>query len=221
MDGGIATDGETVREDGGTPRDGGIFDASPGRDGEVDAAVADAGGVLRTAIYDVIASDDDALQDPGGPMLLTHWWISLYSDEHWGALRFELSGWNPAATIHDAYLEVYVDSTDEDSPRLRVFAERSPDAARLASTNNDIGSRPRTRSAVPWNDDDMGASWQRSPSIAILLREVTSLPGWRSGSHFLVIFDTQPDPSGRTFEIRQWDHSGGSYAARLVIEYSE
>ena len=198
------------------PPDFGPPDTGPPDLGPPDMGPPDLGPpmVLNVTINQ---SDQDALQDPGGPMLIAWNWISMYSDDHWGALRFDLSGLPPGAIIEDAYVQLYIDSLMEDSPRVLLWAEASDSPAPLTDVMNNISDRPRTLSMVSWIDENIGDGWQRTPPLNSLIEEVTTRPGW-SGP-VVIIFDSLDVVGMDFFEFRQWDNMTGAFSPQLVVLY--
>lgn len=195
-------------EDAAPPFDGGFPDA-----GFPDAAVAPVDLTIGVA-----GSSEDALQDPGGPMLVAYPWVSLYSDDHWGAIRFQVPSVPQGAVIDDAYLELYVDGLNEDDPAVRIYAEPTASPAPLSTTASDISDRPRSANSVEWISTSIGEGFQRTPGLSSLVQEIVNLPSWTPGSSILFIFDSLP-PASVLFEFRQYDHSADLYAARIFIRY--
>ncbi len=150
-------------------------------------------------------------------MLITHQWVSLYGDNHWGAFRFSVPSLPANAIILDAFLRVYVDSHTEDWPNMIIYAEASANPAPLTATNNNVSDRPRSSASVPWMGMDIGDGWKQSPSVAPLIEESLQRAGW-SGA-LLFILDGQTLIMDNTFELRQWDFMNGAFGAELVITY--
>lgn len=181
-----------------------------------DGARPDAGP--SELVVRIASSADDALQDPDGSMLVSYSWMSLYSGNHWGALRFALAGVAQGATIHDAYLEVVVDSTEEDSPDLVLATQSSSMPPQLIQERQDISSRPLGSARVTWNDQDIGDGLRRSPPLAALVQERVDDPTWAPGAHVLFVLDGQQSSS---FELRQFDHQPqGAHAAKLYVTFT-
>ena len=192
--------------------------------GEADPGPAGDGGV-RGAQNELVELEarltdgaDDGLQDPGGPMLIDYDWVSLYSDDHWGALRFSLEGVTANSEIREAWVEVYVDSEEEDNPNLDIRIERSGEAMPLTESPSDI-SRRAIDGQVPWVDADLGEGWAQSPGLASLLQMAVNDPSWTTGSHVMLVFDARPNTEVEAFEFRQQNHSTGLFGARLVVRY--
>src|SRR5262245_29834006 len=90
-------------------------------------------------------------------VLLAYSWISLYTADHWGAMRFAVPQVARGATIVDAYLDVYVDTgSQEDDPNVAITSEANANPAALVSLNNNISSRPRGAASVTWNASNLG-----------------------------------------------------------------
>lgn len=175
--------------------------------------------LLYTRTYAIANGDNDALQDPDGTVLVAYNWISLYSPEHWGALRFTLADVPQGATIHAAHLEVYVDSTNEDTPVLTIATEASaapalPDAL----VPRDISTRVLGQQRVTWSGPDIGSTYQPSPPVTALVAERVADPAWTPGSSILFVLD---GGTNSNFEFRQYDFNAGLYAAKLHVTYSD
>jgi hypothetical protein len=192
-------------------------------DGTTDPDAPDAApdaAVMQEIVVTIAASGDDALQDPGGasgPVLLTHPWTSLYTSDHWGALRFTIPQIANDAQIVEAYLDLFVDTgAQEDDPNVSITTEATSDPVALAAIDNDIGRRPRGTSIVTWVANDIGTGMlRRTPSLVTLVQERVSAPTWAAGKPILFIFDTL----GPSFEFRQWDHTMGAFAAKLTVRF--
>jgi hypothetical protein len=197
------------------PIDADPLDADPLDAEPMDADPPDTGEhAIQVRVAD---GDDDAMQDPAGPVLVAYGWISLYSLDHWGATRFTVPGLAQGSVIDAAYLDVYIDSDTEDTPNMILYVEPTAAPAPLAPTDFDVSSRPLSTSNVLWMGLDTGAGWQRSPDLRALVQEVVDLPAWSASETILFIWDTQ---SADDFEFRQWDYDGaGTFAAQLTIRY--
>jgi hypothetical protein len=166
----------------------------------------------------IATNNDDALQDPPpGAMLVAYSWVSLYTEDHWGALRFVVPQIMHGATIVDAYLDVYVDTgATEDDPNVAITSEASANPAALAVMNNNISNRPRGSAIVVWQADNIGSGLRRSPSIANIVQERVDDAAWAPGQAILFILDAL----GPSLEIRQHDYApAGTYAPTLVVRY--
>lgn len=194
--------------------------------GDVDAAVAQddaAVGLPDAAVGDpvemtvsITAAANDALQDPNGAVLVFYSWVSLYSSDHWGALRFALPGVEPGATIRSAYLELVIDSTSEDDPNMVMTTEASPVPAPLAAVSGNISNRVAGKARVSWQATGIGQGRRRSPLVTDLIQERVDTVGWPTGGDVLFLFDAGTTSN---FEYRQVDHGTGADAARLIVTY--
>ncbi len=192
------------------PLDAEPIDAEP-----IDAEPLDSG--MHEVQVAIAGAGDDALQDPGGPMLIAYGWISLYDADHWGATRFVVPELPPGATIDEAFLEVFVDSDTEDMPNVVLHTEPTPAPLALAMADSDISSRLVSTASVAWIANDIGPGWRESPDVAAIVREVTDRSDWTPGSALMFIWDAQAP----NFEVRQWDYDqAGGFAAKLTIHYS-
>lgn len=176
--------------------------------------MADSGPPIRLELP-IAAGSDDALQDPGGPMLPDWPWVSLYSAEHHGGLRFQIPDIEMGATIVAAHLELTIDSNAEGDPDVLFFVEQSASPAAFVAVDNDITARTTTGTSVAWQTMGLPEGITTTPSLVVLVAEVVSLPAWTSGSHIVFIVNSQ---SSTSFEYRQFEHGTGP-AAKLVIDY--
>lgn len=193
-----------------------LIDAADGDGSVTDVPMIDA--PMDEIVVTVASSNDDALQDPPpGNMLVGYSWMSLYTADHWGAMRFALPRVQQGAQIVEAYLDVYFDTgSTEDDPNVAITSEANANAAALISLNNNISSRPRGTAAVSWLAANLGTGWHRTPPLATIVQERVDAGGWAPGQHVMFIFDTQ----GPTFEMRQYDHApAGMYAAKLTVRF--
>jgi len=186
-------------------------------DGALDDGNPRPDGAIEELVVSVAANDDDALQDPPpGGVLVEYSWISMYTADHWGALRFVIPQVAHGAQIVAAFLDVYVDTgTQEDDPNVALTSEASANPSPLVAVNNNISSRPRGTASVTWMGSNLGSGVQRSPSIAVVVQERVDDPAWAAGQPIMFIFDTL----GPSFEIRQHDHSAGIYSAQLTVRF--
>ncbi len=187
-------------------------------DGGADATSTDGGDSTRMIRVSVESGADDALQDPGGVMNIAYAWISLYSDDHWGAVRFRIPDITRGATIERAYLELLIDSDAEDDPDVVVYIEPTPNPLPLTTSPYDISERARSAASVMWIDTGIGAGIVQSPSLISLVQEAVDHASWTAGSYILFIFDAR-QLSG-IFEFWQHENGNGASPAELVIRYT-
>jgi hypothetical protein len=191
-----------------------LGDPAADASGPTDAPVApDAQSMLR--IYAVSSGQDDAYQDT----TMTHVafsWISLREVGLWGALRFALADVPPGATIHEARLEVFVDSLDEDTPNVSIGTEASFASGAFTTAPGDISNRLRDPARVMWTASDIGSKFRFSPAVTELVRSRVSNPSWDSSRSITFIFEGL---TGTHFEMRQYDYAS-SEAARLHLTLS-
>ena len=203
------TPGAGPPDSGPLPLDG---DAAPDDGPTTDAAV-------QQVSVAISASVDDALQDPPpGAVLVAYAWMSLYTTDHWGAMRFAVPQVQRGAVIVDAYLDVYLDTgSTEDDPNVAITSEATADATPLASVNNNISNRPRGAARVTWTATNLGSGMRRSPSLASVVQERVDDPAWAPGHRIMFIFDTL----GPSFEMRQYDFApAGMYAPVLTVRFT-
>jgi hypothetical protein len=199
----------------------GLAEVGPATDAAPDSPPPDAAWeMVEVAIQ---ASSDDALENPNGTTLTTYGWISLYSPDHWGGLRFEVPTIERGATIHHARLEVFVDSPDEDSPDLAIHTEVSASPAPFTPTpvgqpgTHDVSQRSRSTARVAWVMEDIGAGYRQSPPITALVAERVAATDWTAGAAIVFVFDAL---GTSLFEIRQYDRENGLYAAKLFVQFT-
>jgi hypothetical protein len=204
--------GPAVTNDASVPGDGDV-DGMPG-----DANVVPADAAISELVIALAANSDDALQDPPpGATLINYSWMSLYTANHWGGMRFVVPTVAHGAKIVDAYLDVYVDtSANEDDPNVAITTEANPSPATFMAVNNNISSRPRSAMTVAWVAANIGSGVRRSPSLVPLLQERIDSLLWAPGQAIAFIFDVQ----GPSFEVRQRDHAPtGMYGSTLTIRF--
>lgn len=199
--------------------DDGRADDRGADDGPTDDGAPDDGDEPVDRTLAVAAFDDDALQDPGGAMLPRYSWISLYSPEHRGGLRFVLDGVPAHATLLEAVLEVYIDSGAEDDPAETLFRQLGRNPAGFSTERNDLGGRPLTVESVPWYGTRLREGWTTSPSVVPLLQPLLDEPDYVPGDAVVFVFVPGPEAGpARVFEFRQLDHPG-DFAPRLRLRY--
>jgi hypothetical protein len=186
-----------------------------------DGGVPDDGPAIVELSLPIVRSEDDALQDPGGTMLVRYSWISLYSTEHRAGVRFELADVPPGAAVLDAWLEVYIDSAREGGPADSLRRDERTNPPVFTGTPDDVGSRPLSATEVVWLDSGLDEGWTRSPSLTSLVQPALDDPGYLPGDALVLVFVPRPEADdGRAFEFRQFDHAG-EYGARLILRYLE
>ncbi|OGY23147.1 MAG: hypothetical protein A2172_02090 [Candidatus Woykebacteria bacterium RBG_13_40_15] len=197
---------------------------SIGKIGEFRSQTQAATGIVDAVVS---ASANDALQDPpsrSGQVLVAYSFISLYSNDHWGGLRFRIPNIQRGSKINKAYLQVYIDSAGESYPNDDFYLENANNASPFTTTSYSISKRARTKAKSRWYSAiAIGAGWKQSPSVVAPLQEVINRSGWAPGNYIAFVIDSL---SSKSFEIRQWDntdggrYSKGTFAAKLHIEYS-
>lgn len=172
-------------------------------------------------IVPLVDNENDALQNPGGEVLVDYGWVSLGSPEHWGGMRFALPDLPQGATIVAAEFLVYVDDDNGvyDSPRVEIYGELAANPPVFTATNDDISARTRTKASVVWSADDIGAGLHKSPSIVSVIQELVDQPDWAPNQHIVLILDaTAETGANASFEYRQFD-LGAQFAPTLGIQY--
>lgn len=172
-------------------------------------------------VLKLVDSENDALQNPGGAVLVDFGWVTLGSLDHWGGMRFAVPDLPQGATIVAAEFLVYVDDDNGvfDSPRVEIYGELAPNPPVFSATAADLSARPRTKASVLWSADDIGAGLQRSPSIVSVLQELVDQPDWAPNQHIVLLLDATAETGvNASFEYRQFD-LGAQFAPTLGIQY--
>ena len=121
------------------------------------------------------------------------------------------------ATIRRAFIQFTVDEVSKKKTSLIIAAEKSANAERFSSDNHDLSSRSRTAAEAAWQP----AAWptagaagdaQRTPNLAGMIREVVSLPDWKSGNSLAFLI------SGSGKRVAEAHGKDRKLAPRLVIE---
>ena len=172
-------------------------------------------------ILKLVDNDNDALQNPGGAVLVDYAWVSLGSSDHWGGMRFAVPDLPQGATIVAAEFLLYVDDDNGvfDSPRIEIYGELAPNPPVFTTAVDDIGARPRTKASVLWSANDIGAGVQKSPSIVSVIQELVDQPDWAPNQHIVLLLDATAETGvNASFEYRQFD-LGAQFAPTLGIQY--
>jgi len=179
---------------------------------------------VPTITVAISSSADDAEQAASGAVNITSTDLELVNDDAGGAgdqligLRFADLSIPRGAIITSATIQFTADESQSDATTLNIFAHAADDAAPFTATANNISSRPRTSLSVPWqpaawNAGESNAA-QRTPNLASLVQEVTSLPGWSSGNAIAFLMSGAGHRTADAF-----DKSGG-FPPRLTISYT-
>ena len=168
----------------------------------------------------VAAESDDAEERASGTVRLTSSDLELVFDksDQYVGMRFNGLGIPPGATIIDAYVQFQVDEPNSVFTDLIVKGEANDNAVTFTPSAGNISSRIMTTSQVSWNP----APWatvgeaeliQRTPSIASVIQEIVSLPGWSIGNSLVIIVTGTGERTAESYD-------GKANAAPLLhVEY--
>jgi len=162
---------------------------------------------------------DDAEENEKGKVDLDSSDLELVeeSETQLVGIRFNKVNVPRNATIRRAYVQFTVDEASTKKTSLIIAAEKSANAERFRSDNHDLSSRSRTAAEAAWQP----AAWptagaagdtQRTPDLAGMIREVVSLPDWKSGNSMAFLI------SGSGKRVAEAHGKDGKLAPRLVIE---
>jgi subtilisin family serine protease len=176
------------------------------------------GVTTETIEVRVNSSADDAEEFAYGGMYLDSTDLELvYNDSNQiVGMRFRDLQIPPGATITSATVEFETDETNSTTTSLVIQAEAVDDAAAFTSSYHNISDRPRTATAVNWNNIpawNTVSEKQLSPDISPVIQEVVSRTGWNSGNDLVLIITGSGE---RTAE--SYDGESGN-APLLHIEY--
>lgn len=179
---------------------------------------------IQSEVIQIANGTHDALQDPGGPVLVNYGWITLNSNSHYGGLYFSLDKIEHGVEIVSAQLEVYVDSIEESSPALNIYCQASANHLPFEGSNSNISNRQLTTEYKEWRGQSIGEGWQPSPELSAVIQEVfDSLPSGQSLQSLVFILDPIEQSASNRFEIRQFDFvdsiDQGEFSARLHLSY--
>jgi len=122
--------------------------------------------------------------------------------------------------IANSYIQFKASRTGSTASSLGVQGQLSAAGAAFSTTTNDISSRTRTISRVPWTADpwtavDAAGVSQRTPDVTSVLIEVTSNNGWTSGSPVVLVVDGTGERAAYSY-----DTASGTKAPILHIQYA-
>ena len=165
---------------------------------------------------------DDAEENEKGKVDLTSSDLEFVEDK--GAqivgMRFNRLNLPRNATIRKAFIQFTCDESSRSNTSLIIVAEKSASADRFKAESHDISSRNRTVSEVAWQP----AAWskvgeardaQRTPDLSAMIREVVSLPDWKSGNSLAFLV------SGSGKRVAESFDGDGKLAPRLFVETDE
>ena len=164
---------------------------------------------------DIAAGGDDAHEYSGGVTILTAPSLLLYSGRPYGGLIFRNLAIPAGATVTNAYLNTYVESTLYDSPNLTIRGQADP--ADFTETAYALSSRTKTAAGVSWVATDFGTGVKSSPDISAVLNEIVGAEGWAEGDD-LALFLIYSDAGG-AFLFSAYEYA--TYPPpQLVVEWA-
>jgi len=177
------------------------------------------------------AEEDDTGGAQDGTMSLTSTDLELIDEnatnkEQIIGLRFLSVTIPKGSTITNAYIEFTVDETSSGTLDLTIKGEKSVNASRFSSTDDDISDRipSATTASVTWGsipDWDTVGDKHQSPDLTTIAQEIIDQSGWASGRPMVFII-TGTDNNKRVAESYDGadDHGDLTLAPKLHIEYT-
>ncbi|OQX73950.1 MAG: hypothetical protein B6D59_04060 [Campylobacteraceae bacterium 4484_4] len=174
----------------------------------------------RTLERRVAAGYDDAEERYNGNMYINSSDLELVKDGHNQVIgiRFRNLPIPKGSRILHAYIQFTVDETTSRSTNLKIFGEKSANAAPYTNEKNDITLRSKTShkagwSPASWNHKGASGERQKTPDLKGIVQEIVDQDGWESG-HALAFIITG---SGKRVAV---SYEGNHQKAPLLqIEY--
>ncbi|MFT6927680.1 MAG: hypothetical protein ACJAZP_003319, partial [Psychromonas sp.] len=182
--------------------------------------------VVTDGIYElqsrVLASTDDAEENPDGRVYMTSSDLDLVVDEQSQTIgiRFIDLSIPTNAIITKAYIQFQADEADFILDTLiNIAAESTDNAVSFTEADYNVSSRATTNTSVLWAPpawDTIGAAGedQRTSELSEIVQEIISQTGWNSGNSMAFIFT---GTGTRTAESYDGDSAG---APLLYVEYT-
>lgn len=166
----------------------------------------------------VAASADDAQELSAGTVDTSGNALNASSANQYIGLAFSSASFPDLknAVITGAYLDMYLTSSDNDTPNLTIYGEATDYASSFSGAINEISSRTKTTAGITWSGSNIGTGWKTSPDIAAVIQEVIDRPGWSSSLGIVII--VKGNSGASYFRTRSYD-GNSSQAAKLTIEY--
>ena len=172
---------------------------------------------LPTTLAD---NDQDGYQDPYHSNTIlgvgeSYDYMSLYSNQHIGGLRYQLPV-PRGAQILAATLSANFNNEQTDSPRLAIQAERTDNAPAMnGSDAYELSNKTKTWASAIWNADNLGTGWHDSPDLKNVIQAIVNRDDWQSNNHILLILTNYPDDNGEGLDFYQ--REGSNPGAKLNI----
>ena len=174
---------------------------------------------IRVAITN---KNDDAEEYSNGEVVLGSNDLELTEDSsrQTVGLRFQKIPLPPRARIKAAYIQFQVDEPTRDPSKLEITAEAVGNAAKFASTPDNLSARARTKTTVLWKPvawkkaGDTGPE-QRTPDLAKLIQKLVDRKDWKAGNAIAFLIDGSGSHVAKSYE------GSKKGAARLVVEFEK
>ena len=134
-------------------------------------------------------------------------------------LRFAGLALPPGAVITNAWVQFTADEVSNAATSLVIQGENVNSSGPFTTAVGNLSARARTAASVPWVPvawPTIGAAGvgQRTPSVAPIIQEIVSRPGWLSGNALTLFV------SGTGRRTAEAANSGVALAPQLHIEYT-
>lgn len=178
-------------------------------------------GPVRTIELPIVDQDNDAEQLADGTL---DWESDILAVEeadgpHIIGLRYPDLDIPQGAEILSAHLRFLAESAASGPATIIIAGEATDFAAPFTEVHAPLGARQRTAAVTQWNNvPDWPApdTWQISPDISPIIREIVNRPGWeRSYTMGFLITGSGWRP------IESYNLSDDDGAPRLVVEFRE
>jgi hypothetical protein len=117
----------------------------------------------------------------------------LSDNDQWVGLRFGGLEIPRNATIISAYIQFTSDENQSDPANLKIYAEVSDNASSFTSANNNLSSRTRTSTHIPWTPGSWTAESsglnERTPDIKQFVQSIVNRPFWNIGNAMVFLFE--------------------------------
>jgi hypothetical protein len=133
-------------------------------------------------------------------------------------LRFQNVTIPRGAVITSAYVQFTAKGTSSAATQLSIRGHAADNAGTFLTTGFSISNRPSTAATAawaptPWSISGEAGPNQRTPSLASIVQEITSRPGWSSGNSMVFVI------TGTGTRIASaYDHNP-ALAPQLVVNY--
>lgn len=168
---------------------------------------------MTTENLTVSASNRDTYENESGTSNLTSRMFCNYTG------RIGASAWQSnvpqGATINSATLQLYVDSTSNDDPKVDFYGVDADTIAAFDGTNSEVSSKAQTTATVNWTATGVGEGYE-SIDVTDIVQEIVNRAGWSAGN-YLCIYAIAKSGSNMYLNTYDTDTSG---PAKLDIDYT-